>query len=87
MVNDCCRVGDWVTGKPTFATGSFRSIGQFATQNMKMMQSPYQRFTFAPSSLRAFPIFGFGGGTRFTARFTDRFGGAIKPATIVQPKL
>ena len=29
-------------------TGAFRSIGQFATQNMKMMQSPYQRFTFAP---------------------------------------
>jgi Mg-chelatase subunit ChlD len=27
-------------------TGAFRSIGTFTTQNMKMMQSPYQRFTF-----------------------------------------
>jgi len=27
-------------------TGSFRSIGTFTAQNMKMMQSPYQRFTF-----------------------------------------
>jgi Mg-chelatase subunit ChlD len=29
-------------------TGTFRSIGKFSTQNLKMMQSPYQRFTFAP---------------------------------------
>ncbi|WP_395019126.1 VWA domain-containing protein [Dongia sp.] len=28
--------------------GSFRSIGTFTTQNIKLMQSPYQRFTFAP---------------------------------------
>jgi len=27
-------------------TGSFRSIGSFTTQNVKLMQSPYQRFTF-----------------------------------------
>ncbi|MBS2020617.1 MAG: hypothetical protein JST00_47625 [Deltaproteobacteria bacterium] len=27
-----------------------------------------------PPKTRAFPIFGFGGGARFTARFTDRFG-------------
>jgi von Willebrand factor type A domain/Sad1 / UNC-like C-terminal len=33
-------------------TGAFRSIGQFTTQNMKMMQSPYQRFTFAPVTAR-----------------------------------
>jgi Mg-chelatase subunit ChlD len=26
--------------------GSFRSIGTFTTQNIKLMQSPYQRFTF-----------------------------------------
>ena len=26
-------------------TGTFRSIGKFSTQNLKMMQSPYQRFT------------------------------------------
>jgi Mg-chelatase subunit ChlD len=28
-------------------TGAFRSIGTFTTQNIKLMQSPYQRFTFA----------------------------------------
>jgi len=33
-------------------TGPFRSIGQFTTQNMKMMQSPYQRFTFPPVTAR-----------------------------------
>lgn len=27
-----------------------------------------------PPKTRAFPLFGFGGGARFTARFTDRFG-------------
>jgi Mg-chelatase subunit ChlD len=27
-------------------TGSFRSIGTFTTQNIKLMQQPYQRFTF-----------------------------------------
>jgi Mg-chelatase subunit ChlD len=29
-------------------TGAFRSIGKFATQNVKMIQSPYQRFVFPP---------------------------------------
>jgi Mg-chelatase subunit ChlD len=29
-------------------TGSFRSIGTFATQNIKFMQAPYQAFTFPP---------------------------------------
>jgi hypothetical protein len=33
-------------------TGPFRSIGQFTTQNQKMMQSPYQRFAFAPVTAR-----------------------------------
>ena len=28
----------------------------------------------APPNTRAFPIFGFGGGARFTIRFTDRVG-------------
>jgi hypothetical protein len=32
--------------------GSFRSIGQFTTLNMKMMQAPYQKFTFAPVTAR-----------------------------------
>lgn len=31
----------------------------------------------APST-RAFPMFGFGGGARFTARFTDRFGAYVQ---------
>lgn len=30
--------------------------------------------TQAPPRTRAFPLFGFGGGARFTVRFTDRFG-------------
>jgi hypothetical protein len=29
-------------------TGAFRSIGTFTTQNIKLMQSPYQHFTFPP---------------------------------------
>ncbi len=33
-------------------TGTFRSLGQFTVQNMKMLQSPYQRFTFAPVTAR-----------------------------------
>ncbi|HSO39778.1 MAG TPA: hypothetical protein VLT33_44935 [Labilithrix sp.] len=31
-----------------------------------------------PPKTRAFPIFGFGGGARFTARFTDRFGAYLQ---------
>jgi len=29
-------------------TGAFRSVGTFTTQNIKLMQDPYQRFTFEP---------------------------------------
>src|SRR6185312_11786638 len=32
--------------------GQFRSIGVFATQNIKMMQAPSQRFTFPPVTAR-----------------------------------
>jgi len=32
--------------------GQFRSIGVFSTQNIKMMQAPYQRFTFPPVTAR-----------------------------------
>jgi len=32
--------------------GSFRSIGQFSTQNMKLMKSPYQPFKFPPVTAR-----------------------------------
>ena len=31
-----------------------------------------------PPKTRAFPLFGFGGGARFTARFTDRFGAYLQ---------
>ena len=33
-------------------SGSFRSIGSFAAQNIKMMQSPYQSFKFQPVTAR-----------------------------------
>jgi Mg-chelatase subunit ChlD len=33
-------------------TGPYRSIGQFTTQNTKMVQSPYQRFTFPAVTAR-----------------------------------
>jgi len=29
-------------------TGPFESIGRFSTQNMRMMQNPYQEFRFPP---------------------------------------
>ena len=32
----------------TAPTGPFESIGRFSTQNMRMMQNPYQEFRFAP---------------------------------------
>jgi hypothetical protein len=38
------------------ATGGFRSIGQFSTQNFKLMDSPYQRFGFAPVTARYFKV-------------------------------
>lgn len=34
--------------------------------------------TQAPPRTRAFPLFGFGGGARFTARFTERFGAFVQ---------
>ena len=37
-------------------TGTFRSIGTFATQNTKLMRTPYQVFTFAPVSARYFKV-------------------------------
>jgi hypothetical protein len=36
--------------------GAFRSIGRFAAQNMKMMQSPYQKFGFEPVTARFIKI-------------------------------
>ncbi len=40
----------------TSATGPFTSIGRFSTQNMRMMQNPYQAFTFAPVKARFFKL-------------------------------
>ena len=34
------------------ANGPFHSIGKFQTQNVKMFDSPYQKFTFAPTAAR-----------------------------------
>jgi len=38
------------------ATGSFESIGRFSTQNMRMMQAPYQEFRFPPVKAKYFKL-------------------------------
>ncbi|HTE14470.1 MAG TPA: toll/interleukin-1 receptor domain-containing protein, partial [Burkholderiales bacterium] len=37
-------------------TGPFESIGKFSTQNMRMMQKPYQEFRFAPVKAKYFKL-------------------------------
>lgn len=37
-------------------TGPFESIGKFSTQNMRMMQNPYQEFRFAPVKAKYFKM-------------------------------
>ncbi len=37
-------------------TGSFKSVGTFTTQNIKLMQDPYQHFTFPPATGRFLKI-------------------------------
>jgi hypothetical protein len=37
-------------------TGAFRSVGTFTTQNIKLMQDPYQRFTFPPVTAKFLKI-------------------------------
>jgi TIR domain len=37
-------------------TGPFESIGKFSTQNMRMMQNPYQEFRFAPVKAKYFKL-------------------------------
>jgi hypothetical protein len=49
--------GQWVKGFELLAaddspTGAFRSLGKFETQNARLFQTPYQRFTFAPATAR-----------------------------------
>ena len=38
------------------ATGPFESIGRFSTQNMRMMQAPYQAFRFPPVKAKYFKL-------------------------------
>lgn len=37
-------------------TGPFESVGKFATQNMRMMQKPFQEFKFAPVKAKYFKL-------------------------------
>jgi hypothetical protein len=37
-------------------TGPFESIGRFSTQNMRMMDNPYQAFRFAPVKAKYFKL-------------------------------
>jgi hypothetical protein len=37
-------------------TGEFHSIGQFATQNLRMMKQPFQEFHFAPVTAKYFKV-------------------------------
>lgn len=62
--------------------GSFRSIGQFTTLNMKMMQAPYQKFTFAPVTARYLKVVlktDNGGG--YIAAYEFRLQGKVEDAT------
>ncbi len=61
-------------------TGAFRSIGTFSTQNIKMMQSPYQHFSFPPVTARYLKVVlksDWGGGYIATHEF--RATGALTP--------
>jgi Mg-chelatase subunit ChlD len=71
-------------------TGSFHSIGTFATQNIKLMQSPYQAFTFAPVTAKYLKVAiktDWGGGYaaaydfRLFGRMADEAGGAMPGQT------
>jgi Mg-chelatase subunit ChlD len=66
--------------------GAFRSIGRFATQNIKMVQSPYQRFSFAPTTARFLKVAmlsDHGGGYISTTEF--RLFGAVDEAAAPMP--
>ena len=61
-------------------TGAFRSIGQFTTQNMKMMQSAYQRFTFAPVTAKYLKVvFKTDHGGGYIAAYDLRLFGTLGP--------
>jgi hypothetical protein len=62
-------------------TGAFRSLGVFKTQNIKLMQAPYQAFTFPPTTAKYFKLAlqkDWGGG--YIAAHDIRLFGAIDEA-------
>jgi hypothetical protein len=63
--------------------GQFRSIGVFATQNIKMMQAPSQRFTFPPVTARYLKVVlrtDWGGG--YIASYEFRLLGKLDEAAV-----
>ena len=63
-------------------TGQFRSIGVFNTQNTKLMQSPYQAFTFPPTTAKYLKVSlqtDWGGG--YIAAYDIRLFGTLGEAT------
>jgi hypothetical protein len=59
------------------ATGPFESIGRFSTQNMRMMQNPYQEFRFTPVKAKYFkfqPLRSHGDSTSTYAHEIQLFG-------------
>jgi len=63
--------------------GPFRSIGVFATQNIKMMQAPFQRFSFPPVTARYLKVVlrtDWGGG--YIASYEFRLLGKLDEAAV-----
>ena len=63
--------------------GQFRSIGVFATQNIKMMQAPFQRFAFPPVTARYLKVVlrtDWGGG--YIAAYEFRLLGKLDEAAV-----
>jgi extradiol dioxygenase family protein len=68
-------------------TGEFRSVGTFTTQNIKLMQDPYQRFTFPPVTARFLKISlntDWGGG--YIATYELRAHGKVDESATATPK-
>ena len=68
-------------------TGAFRSVGTFTTQNIKLMQDPYQRFTFPPVTARFLKISlntDWGGG--YIATYELRAHGKLDESAAATPK-
>jgi hypothetical protein len=68
-------------------TGAFTSIGTFTTQNIKLMQDPYQRFTFPPVTAKFLKIAmntDWGGG--YIATYELRAHGKVDESAPAAPK-